>query len=390
MRSIFTVCRKEILDNLRDRQTVFYALLFGPLLLPLIVAGSLIAGFKQSSIDFNEVTELSVINAQSAPNLISFLRQNNIDAVEAPKDYRERLIQSELELVLEVPENFSTNLRAARPAPLNLYSNEADKNSTKAARKITSLLMVYERSLDTLRLQARGLNPNIFNSLLVQQVDVSEDGTGTQILASMLPFLLIMSMVMGGFYLAIDTTAGERERLSLEPLLSLPINRSAVVTGKYLATLAFVTFSGFLTAVALVLLFRFFPSDALSTLLRFDPLTIAKAFVLALPLTLLITSLLLAVSAFTRSTKEAQTYLGILMIIPMAPFFLLQFLNIRSATVIMAIPMMSQYKLLEKVVKGETLDPMHVALSVSGTLICALLLLMVAISLYRRDRIIAG
>jgi len=88
MRSIFIVCRKEILDNLRDRQTVFYALLFGPLLLPLIVAGSLIAGFKQSSIDFNEVTELSVINAQSAPNLISFLRQNNIDAVEAPKDYR--------------------------------------------------------------------------------------------------------------------------------------------------------------------------------------------------------------------------------------------------------------------------------------------------------------
>ena len=213
--------------------------------------------------------------------------------------------------MLEVPENFSTNLRAARPAPLNLYSNEADKNSTKAARKITSLLMVYERTLDTLRLQARGLNPNIFNSLLVQQVDVSEDGTGTQILASMLPFLLIMSMVMGGFYLAIDTTAGERERLSLEPLLSLPINRSAVVTGKYLATLAFVTFSGFLTAVALVLLFRFFPSDALSTLLRFDPLTIAKAFVLALPLTLLITSLLLAVSAFTRSTKEALSLIHI-------------------------------------------------------------------------------
>lgn len=389
MNRILTVCFKEILDNLRDRQTLFYALLFGPLLLPIIVAGSLIAGFKQSSIDFSEISELAVVNTDNAPNLIGFLRQHNIDVVEAPTKYKSKLLDGSLQLVLEIPDSYATNLRAARPAPLTLHVNQADRNSTKAARRLNSLLNVHERTLDTLRLQARGLNPDVFDSLQITETDVSEEGAGVQILASMLPFLLIISMVMGGFYLAIDTTAGERERLSLEPLLSLPVQRFAVVAGKYLATWCFVTLSGLLTALALVLLFRFFPSDVLSTLLRFDALTIARAFLLALPLTFLITSLLLAVSAFTRSTKEAQTYLGVLMVIPMAPFFLLQFLTIRSANTVMAMPMMSQYKLLEKVAKGESILFSHVLLSVIGTLVCAIILFLLAVWLYKRDQIIA-
>ncbi len=388
MSRIFTVCLKEILDNLRDRQTLFYALLFGPLLLPLIVAGSLIAGFKQSDIDFSEVSELAVLHADRAPNLISFLRQQNVDVTQAPENYKAELQDGSLELVLEIPENYASNLRTAKPAPLTLYVNHGDRNSSKAARKLSRLLEVHKRTIDTLRLQARGLNPDVFDSVQVTEIDISEDGAGVQILASMLPFLLIMSMVMGGFYLAIDTTAGERERQSLEPLLSLPVQRFSVVAGKYLATWCFVTLSGLLTAIALVLLFRFFPSDVLSTLLRFDAFTIAKAFVLALPLTVLITSLLLAVSAFTRSSKEAQTYLGVLMVIPMAPFFLLQFLNIRSANAIMAMPMMSQYKLLEKVAKGESILPVHILLSVTGTLVFATALFSLAVWLYKRDQII--
>jgi len=389
MSAVFAVCFKEIIDNLRDRQTVFYALLFGPLLLPSIVAGSLIGAFNQINIDFDEVTELPAINVSSAPNLVAFLRQNNIDTVPAPDNFRDRLTDGDIELVLEVPRTFTDNMRAGTPAPLNLYLNEGNKDSNKAARKVASLLSVYERTIDSLRLQARGLDPKVFDSVQIEQIDVSQDGASTQLIASMLPFLLIMSMVMGGFYLAIDTTAGERERLSLEPLLSLPISRQSVVLGKYLATLAFVALSGLLTSYTLVLIFHFFPSEALTSLLNFEAATIARAFLLALPLSLLITSLLLAVSAFTRSTKEAQTYLGVIMAIPMAPFFLLQFLNIKSATRVMAIPMMSQYKLLEKVARDEPIDPNHIYLSIGSTVICALLLLWLAIWLYRQDRIIA-
>ena len=388
MRAIAAVLKKEVLDNLRDRQTLFYALMFGPVLLPLLVAGSLVASLKQMSIDYAEVTELAVINAEKAPNLVRFLHQNNIDTVAAPDDFEAALRDLTLEAVLEIPEAYAVNLREGKPAPLILYSNDGDKDSTRMARKIANLLSVHEHTLNSLRMQTRGLDPDVFNSIKITRTDVSREGAGGQIIASLLPFLLIISMVMGGFYLAIDTTAGERERHSLEPLLSLPLDRRSVVLGKYLATLVFVVISGLLASISLYLLFRFFPSDLLQGMVRFDGSAITKAFLMAFPLTFLITSLLIAVSAFTRSTKEAQTYLGVLMVIPMAPFFLLQFVKIKSAATVMALPMMSQYKLLEKVAKSESISAWHVFLSASGTLLAAVLILSLAIWLYRQDRIL--
>ena len=109
----------------------------------------------------------------------------------------------------------------------------------------------------------------MFNSLDIVDNDISDEGQTGQLLASLLPFLFIMSMVMGGFYLAIDITAGERERQSLEPLLSLPLSRTAVVFGKYGATLTFVALSGALTAISIYLLFRLFPVDLLDGQISF-------------------------------------------------------------------------------------------------------------------------
>ncbi|MBX2884877.1 MAG: ABC transporter permease [Granulosicoccus sp.] len=388
MRRIFAVFKKEVQDNLRDRQTVFYALLFGPLLIPLLITATLVGTVKQQSIDFDEISSIPVVNADLAPNLMQFLRSHSMDVIAAEDDYETALRNGEVNVVLEVHSDYGSQLRDGKPAALIVHTNEADKNSAKAGRRISAVLSAYERQLASLRMQVRGLDPAIFDTLAINHTDVSEDGESGQLLASILPFLFIISMVMGGFYLAIDTTAGERERASLEPLLSLPMQRWQLVIGKYLATLLFVVLSVLLTAVSIYLIFRFFPSGSLVKLLRFDAAGITQALVLAAPLTFLITSLLIAVSAFTRSTKEAQTYLGLLMIIPMAPFFVLQFVTIRSAAAVMFLPMLSQYKLLEKVAKNDAIAPLHILLSVTGTLLCASLLLGVAIWLYRQDRIL--
>jgi len=146
--------------------------------------------------------------------------------------------------------------------------------------------------------------------------------------------------------------------------------------------------SAFLTVITLSIVFRFMPTEIFAGSLHFDFFTLFKGFILSLPLVLLISALLMSVAAFTRSTKEAQTWLGILMVIPMAPYFVLQFMNIKSANVIMLMPMMSQYKLLEKVAKNEVVDPTHIFLSVSGTLVATALLLALAFWLYRQDRIL--
>lgn len=379
---------KEVLDNLRDKQTVFYALLFGPVLMPLILGGSIIVSLKQLSINFDEVTTLAVVDGDKAPNLMEFLYSNNVDTEPAPDDPQKAVRRGDVPVVLKVMPSFDNALRAGRPAPLTLYVNDGDKASTKQARKVTALLQAYERTINALRLQHRGIDPNIFNSVDISREDVSRDGAGGQLLASLLPFLLIISMVMGGFYLAIDTTAGERERLSLEPLLGLPLKRRDLVLGKFGATVCFVALSGLLTSLSVFVLFKFFPTDLIGGGLHFDGATISKAFLTASPLIAFISAVLITVSAFTRSSKEAQTYLGFLMVIPMAPFFILQFITIRNELYSMPVPMMSQYQLLERVVLGDETPPLYLLLSIGGTLVCAALLLMLAIKLYSRDRIL--
>ncbi len=382
------VMYKEIVDNLRDRQTFFYALLFGPVLLPLIIGGSLVASFKQFAIDFDEVTELAVVNEQAAPNLIAYLYSNNVDVITAPEEVEAAVRSGKIKIALEIPDEFGEQLRKANPAPLTLYVNDADKDSTRAARKINALIGGYKNTINSLRMQHRGIDPTVFKSIELTEFDVSEDGSSGQLIASILPFLFIMSMIMGGFYLAIDTTAGERERMSLEPLLALPLDRADVVYGKFGATLCFVLMSSCLTVISIYGLFQFFPTELISGGLRFDGSTLVKAFLLVSPLTVFLSAALITVSAYTRSTKEAQTYLGLMMIVPMAPFFLLQFFSLGASTWSMALPMLSQYQLLEKVVLQDDINSWHVLLSVGGTLLAGLLLLRLATKLYRRDRIL--
>jgi len=389
LRSVLVITVKEIVDNLRDRQTVFYALLFGPILLPLILGGSLAASFKQLSIDFEEVTELAVAGAARAPSLMAFLAGQNVDAVAAPDDPRGAVARGEVPIVLQVDVGYEQALRRARPASLTIHLDEADKASAKAARRVEALLGAWERTNDRLRLQHRGLDPTVFDTLDIVLDDVSSDGASGQLLASLLPFLLIVSMVMGGFYLAIDTTAGERERHSLEPLLGLPLARHEIVLGKFGATLAFVCLSGLLCALSVWGLFRLFPADLLGSRLRFDAPTVAAALLLALPLMPFIASLLITVSAWTRSTKQAQTYLGALMVLPMAPFFVLQFLNLGPSAWLMPWPMLSQYLLLERSILDLPLSAGSVAASVIGTLAASALLLWLGCRLYRHERILA-
>ena len=386
--SLWIVMAKEIIDNLRDKQTVFYALLFGPILLPLLLGGSLAASLSQLNIDFEQVTTLDVVDGDRAPQLLAFLHSRNVDTRKAPTDYEDRLQRGDIDVVLRIDAGYGPALRQGSPAPLTLLHNSAEKQSGREMRRINAVLGVFERTNDNLRLQHRGIDPTVFDTLDLMSVDVSDEGASGQLFASMLPFMFIMSMVMGGFYLAIDTTAGERERQSLEPLLGLPLRRRDLVLGKFGATLCFVALSVCLTALSIYVVFRLMPEDLLDGLLRFDGPTIASALAVASPLIPMISAVLISVSAFTRSSKEAQTYLGLLMIIPMAPFFVLQFINISQHPLVSLVPMLSQYQLLERVVLDDMPGLGTLALSVTGTLAAALFFLWLACRLYQREALL--
>jgi sodium transport system permease protein len=201
----------------------------------------------------------------------------------------------------------------------------------------------------------------------------------------MMSYFFIFAMLMGGMYLAIDSTAGERERGSLEPLLALPVTRGRLMMGKILATCLFMMLSLALSIASFYVAIRFMPLDELGMTPNFGGRTVVMAFLVLLPFVLLGASLMTLVASFTKSYKEAQTWLSFLMLLPTLPILVVALLTLRPRTEYMFIPSLSQHLLLVDMVKNEPLDPVHVAISVVSTLLIGVLMAAICARLYRRE-----
>jgi sodium transport system permease protein len=199
---------------------------------------------------------------------------------------------------------------------------------------------------------------------------------------------LLFATLAGGLHLAIDTTAGERERKSLEPLLTLPVPRSLLLVGKMLATVCYMLLALALTLVAYAVALRAIPLENLGMSTRFDVATAVTAFLLLAPIAPLGAALMTIVASFTKTYREAQTYLGFLLLVPTLPVMFATMLNVEPRPALMWIPSMSQHLLVTTLIKAQPLDPLLVTLSVLSSLLIGAVLALVAIRLYRREAIL--
>ena len=388
MRSFWVILLKEIRDNLRDRRSMFFTLLYGPLLLPALMIGPLVFNVNKFSVDTEQPLSVAVFGRERAPNLMAFLAEHNIITEATEENFIEPLRRGDLPLVLEIPEDYEPALRNARPAPVVIHYHSGDDDATQQRRRLRAVLDGYDARLRSLRFLARGMDEQVFDPLHISERDVSTQVPGEAFMGLILPFMLLFSMMMGGFYLAVDTTAGERERLSLEPLLALPVPRWQLVLGKYVAILAFVLMSLILPLISGFVLFGLLDDGVFTSRYDFSASTFVAAAFLHLPVALLMTAFLFVIAAFARSTKEAQTQLGIAMLVPMLPFFLLQFLNIPEQSLTMAIPLLGQYQLMTQLVNGQSIVPLHWVLSSVSCVVLAVLLMSLAVRRYRHESIL--
>jgi sodium transport system permease protein len=193
---------------------------------------------------------------------------------------------------------------------------------------------------------------------------------------------------VGGFYLAIDTTAGERERGSLEPLLSLPVRRAELIVGKMLATSAFMSASLLLTLAAFGIVLEFVPLEALGMSANFGPRVILGIFGIMVTFVPLGAGLMTVVASFTRSNREAQSWLSVVMFLPIAPIVYAVVTGTKPTTALMAVPSLSQHLLATSLMRGDPLPGLHVAICAISSLAVGTLLVMLAIRLYRRETIL--
>ena len=236
-----------------------------------------------------------------------------------------------------------------------------------------------------MRLVARGVSPLVLRPINVDDVDVSTPSGRSAILLGMMSYFFIFAMLMGGMYLAIDTTAGERERGSLEPLLALPVTRAQLMLGKIAATCVFMAVSLLLSLWSFFVALKFMPLQQLGMTPNFGPGVVIAAFFVLVPFVLLGASLMTLVASFTKSYKEAQTWLSVVLIAPTLPIMIVSILTLRPQIEFMFVPSLSQHLLLVDMIKNEPINMLHVAISVTSTLAIGAIVTWICARLYRRE-----
>lgn len=391
MEAILSVFRKEFRENLRDRRTLISALIFGPLFGPLLFGAALSLSIERGTAEADRPVSLAVSHAERAPNLLAHLRQYGVkvEAVQYDDDAaRAAVKQHRKPLVLLVAEDFAARLNESRPAPLLLYVDSSDATNTKSVARVRALLAQYGALLARLRVLVRGIDPLVLSPIVIKDIDVSTPAGRSVLTLGTLSYLILLTMLMGGMYLAIDATAGERERGSLEPLLTVPVPREHLLYGKILATCAYMTLSLSLTVAAFAIVLQFAGLERFGMSVNFGPLVALLVIVFCLPLVPLGAALMTIVAAFTRSYREAQTYLGLVLIIPTLPLVFAAILGLRPTAALMIVPSLSQHFLITSLLRDEPIPAAYLATSVSVTLALGAVLVLIAGRLYDREALL--
>jgi sodium transport system permease protein len=391
MGAILTVFLKEFRENLRERRTLLSAMILGPLLGPLLFAGGLSLSIERGTAKNDHPVSLAVAHTERAPNLLAFLHQYGVDIKPVGVDdegARQAIREHRETLVLLITDHFGEELGSGEPAPLELYADSSDASNGRDVTRVRLLLEQYGALIARLRITARGVNPLVLSPIVLQNIDVSTPAGRSVLVLGTLSYLMLLTMLMGGMYLAIDTTAGERERGSLEPLLTVPVKREHLIYGKILATCAYMTLSLTLTVTAFAIALQFVGLEQFGMTVNFGPLVALKVVLFSLPLVPLGAALMTIVAAFTRSYREAQTYLGLVLLIPTLPLVLASMLGLRPTARLMAVPSLSQHFLITSLLRDEPVSAGYLALSVAVTLAVGAALILIAGRLYEREALL--
>jgi sodium transport system permease protein len=388
MLTLFTVFAKEFLDNLRDRRTLLSALLFGPLFGPLLFGLMVSRMLEQNVVEADEALKLTICGSAYAPGLVRYLEaqgaqltRQELSEVQA----RAAVRAGSRAVVLWVPADYATLFTNATPAPVLLIADSADSQTRKVADHARRMLAGYGSTLAQLRLQARGVNPTLAVPIAVNEVDVATPAGRAVVVLGFMTYFVLFALLMGGLYLAIDSTAGERERGSLEALLSLPVARSALVGGKILATCAYMAISLALSLTAFVVVFRFVPLERLGMSANLGPGTALRFFGICLPFIPLGATLMTLVASFTRTYREAQTYLTTVLLVPTLPIAFASIYSLKTKSTLMFIPSLSQHLLMTSVLKDDAVPVADLVVSALASLSLAAVLFVITARHWRRE-----
>jgi sodium transport system permease protein len=386
-RAFLTVFLKEVMENLRDRRTLISAFLTGPLLGPAIFVMLINVTLNRELDKAEKPLPVPVIGAEYAPNLLDALRAGGVVPGAAVADPAQAVRKQDADVVLRIASNYGKAWRKGEPVQVELFYDSSQRDANTSVERVTQLVESYARQQGAMRLVARGMSPSAAWPLQVAKRDQATPQSRAVLMFAMLPYFFVITIFMGGMYLAIDLTAGERERQSLEPLFANPVPRWKILCGKLAAIGVFSTTSLLISLLAFAIVGQFIPAEKIGMELDLGAHFAAYVLLLMLPLVLLLSALQSMVAAFAKSYREAQTYLSLLMLVPIIPSLLLSFMPIKAQAWMYAIPLLGQNLGIMQLLRGDGVSAEQIGLCLAGSLAAALIAILATIQLYRSERL---
>ena len=358
---MLAILRKELLDTFRDRRTgmvtLVSAIAAGPIFLLLIF--NLIASQAERARELN----LPVVGAEYAPALIAFLERQQVTVSTAPVDYDAQIRRGDLDVVLMIDEHFGADVAQGKAGIVRLVFDRSRDRARASIDQAEALLRGYNRLWGDQRLVLRGVTTSVANPLRVEANDLATPQQSGALVLFLVAYYGLFASVMGGMAVALDTTAGERERQSLEPLLMTPARPAEIVVGKWLAVCLFDALVVALTLTGFYLTLAFAPLPPVGVPFLFGMREFARFALVLVPMILMLPAILLYVGSRARAYKEAQANVSVLLfVVSLIPVVQL-FMQRKEPAWLMLVPVSAQYSLLNTSLRGEAPALSQLALS---------------------------
>ena len=394
-RHVSIVARKEFTDTLRDRRTWLAMVVLPLVIVPvlLLVAPSAI----QSQIDKVEesVAAVAVVGGEDAQRFLGFLSQvegvSIVQSVSPEADLTARKIQA----VLELPAGFDADIAAEKAVEVEIAYDAADQKSASAQGRLLWVISAYSAAVAEARLTSRGVDPKLLSPIAATSRNVAPPAKmGGAFLSMVMPMMIAIWAVTGGMYAAIDGTAGEKERGTMEVLLAAPPSRGSIAVGKFIVVTATSLFSAVISVVAMIAAFAIKPealafgAPAGSVAVALPIGRLALIAVASIGVAAIFAAIQLAVALFARGFREAQAYLAPLSIIVVLPGIATQYMPVAdAANWAFAVPLLNAILVYKELLEG-IVNWTHIGTVLVSSLVFAYLCLQVTVALFRREQVV--
>ncbi len=394
MKHVWIVFKKELKDAFRDRKALLVGIILPMLFIPVIFIISTVAAKSAYEVK-PQKTPIVVLGKENSKTLISMIQKSEFQMVDS-KNPKKDLQDGNIKAVLIIPKDFEKLILQEKQVQVQILTNDADMKSSSVGSMLSEMINNLSKEITKRRLIQKNLDPSIIEPIVIKKENVAPpQKQSATFLSFLLPMFLTLWVAVGGMNAAIDITAGEKERGTLEPLLTTAATRTSLVTGKYLAVSVMALLAGLSSLVGVIVSFIALPNILSSSLknspildYKVSPLTILIMLIVVILTAIIFAAIEVAIAAYARSFKEGQTYLSPVSIIVVIPPYLTMYKMPNELTsTYFVLPLVNAISILKELIY-DIINLQHLALFVVSSLVYIALSISFASKMFENEKVL--